>query len=146
MNSIHYHKVRSGMNAFITEQRRHSQQCITPVNSRALWWPRLEVGGSLWELLVKIISPIIKCVWRSVSQHLCVLMVSHQASSGQGFHWSRSDKNLIPTPGALGALTVIHFPQPQLRFERLKWVHPEKSVGWADFYKAELQAVWLKLG
>ena len=49
----------------------------TPVNSRVLCWPRLEVGGSLWELLVKIISPIIKCVWRSVSQHLCVLMVSH---------------------------------------------------------------------
>ena len=26
---------------------------------------------------------------------------------------------------------------PQLRFERLSWVHQESSVGWADFYKVE---------
>ena len=84
MNSIHYHKVRSGMNAFITKAQTppvqlSSQPALTSGDCQ--WW----VAG-LGRLLVKIISPIIKSVWPPASsQHLCVLMVSHQADSGRGW-------------------------------------------------------------
>ena len=49
--------------------------------------------------------------------------------------WARREaggQSCVTRPGSTG---------PQLRFERLSWVHSESSMGCADFYKAEKQEI-----
>ena len=48
--------------------------------------------------------------------------------------WRRSP---APSCSSQTAASRTSAPLPQLRFERLSWVHTDTSVGWADFNKAD---------
>ena len=81
MNSIHYHKVRSGMNAFVTEAQTQRLHLTSELSSEPGSDPGWVAGATVGK---NYFSNYKICLTPASSQHLCVLMVSHQADSGRG--------------------------------------------------------------
>ena len=81
MNSIHYHKVRSGMNAFVTEAQTQWLHLTSELSSEPGSDPGWVTGATVGK---NYFSNYKICLTPASSQHLCVLMVSHQADSGRG--------------------------------------------------------------